>query len=156
MSYFDENEEEVFEDKPEEIEGEYHGDTWVPKAAPAAQVVAQGQPTAGKVAPVVQQEAPEEVEEEAQEEDVSSVLTDARLRLEQGKLYELVMKHDLFEGVDADPKAVKNVQKEIRAYAQERMEIMLGMRQEKPQGENAFPMDLFPFNSMEVEALKAL
>jgi hypothetical protein len=155
MSYFDENEEEVFEDKPEEIDGQMVGGQWVPNTAPPVQVSLQN-PTP-RPQPIVKQEI-EEIEEEVvqEEEDVSSVLTDARLRLEMGKLYELVMKHDIFEGVDADPKAVKNVTKEIRAYAQERMEIMLGMRQEKPQDAAAFPMDMFPFNSMEVEALKAL
>ena len=73
-----------------------------------------------------------------------------------GKLYELVMKHDLFAGLDADPKAMKVVQKEIRQYAQERMEIMLGMRQEKTEAPAGFPMELFPFNSLEVEILKAI
>ena len=61
---------------------------------------------------------------------IQNVLSDARLRLEQGRLYEMVMNSDLFEGSDCDPKAIKNVEKEIRNFAKERMEIMLGMRQE--------------------------
>jgi hypothetical protein len=59
------------------------------------------------------------------------VLNDARLRLVQGSLYEKIMNHNLFEGYDADPIAIKNVEREIKKYARERMEIMLGMRQEK-------------------------
>ncbi len=155
MSYFDETEEEVFEDKPEEIEGTEVNGQWIPRAAAPAQVTVQKSavpPT--KQVPV---EEPEyETDEEQEEEDTVSVLSDARLRLEMGKLYELIMKHDLFEGVDSDPKAMKTVQKEIRSYAQERMEIMLGMRQEKQEAAAGFPMELFPFNSLEVDTLKAL
>lgn len=93
---------------------------------------------------------------EDEDEDVTSVLSDARLRLEQGRLYEMVMNHELFADTDADAKAIKNVQREIRRFAQERMEIMLGMRQEQAPTSNAFPMEMFPFNSLEVDALKAL
>lgn len=92
---------------------------------------------------------------EEAEEDFTNVLSDARLRLEQGRLYELVMNSDLFVGSDCDPKAIKNVEKEIRNFAKERMEIMLGMRQEASK-EASFPLDMFPFNALEVEALKAL
>lgn len=157
MTYFDEPEEETFDDKPEEIEGTEVNGQWVPKAAAPAQVtVARPAAPAPKTAPVQENEPEYEEEVEDEEHDSAVVLTDARLRLEMGKLYELIMKHDLFEGVDSDPKAMKTVQKEIRAYAQERMEIMLGMRQEKTETQNSFPMELFPFNSLEVEVLKAL
>jgi len=91
---------------------------------------------------------------EEEEEDFTAVLTDARLRLEQGKLYELIMNHDLFGGTDSDPKAVKNVQREIRRFARERMEVMLGMR---PEGRAESPAQAtLPFNSLEVEILKKL
>lgn len=154
MSYFDENEEEEFKDQPEEIT----------PGKEAEQVEVKSTRPVRPSTPVVQldnepqyeEEADEEQTEEEQEEETATVLTDARLRLEQGKLYELIMKHDLFDGVEADAKAIKNVQKEIRAYAQERMEIMLGMRQEQQKESGSFPMELFPFNSLEVEALKAL
>lgn len=89
-----------------------------------------------------------------EEEDYSDVLSDARLRLEQGKLYELIMNHDLFSGSDSDPRAVKHVQREIRKFAKERMEIMLGMRRETTKVES-LQID-FPFNQVEVEVLKKL
>lgn len=150
MNYFDEpTEEEVFTDQPDEVvEGQ--------QAPPAEVKVTRPAP-----APKVQEPEDDDTDDSDdvtdEEEGDSEVLTDARLRLEMGKLYELIMKHDLFEGVESDPKAMKTVQKEIRAYAQERMEIMLGMRQEQAKEvANAFPMELFPFNSMEVEVLKAL
>ena len=96
----------------------------------------------------------EEVEEELELEDnFEDVLSDAHLRLEQGSLYKMIMNHSLFEGVDADPKAVQNVQKEIRKFARERMEVMLGMRQEVS---TEVTQIASPFNDLEVEVLKRL
>ena len=89
-----------------------------------------------------------------EEEDFSEVLNDANLRLEQGNLYKLIMNHDLFSGIEADPRALRNVQKEIRKFAKERMEIMLGMKKETETIEN-IKID-FPFNSLEIEVLKKL
>ncbi len=88
---------------------------------------------------------------EDDEDDFTEVLSDARLRLEQGKLYEMVMNHDLFSGVDADPRAAKSVQKQIRKFAKEQMEIMLGMRQEVVPA-NAVVQS--PFSAIETQALK--
>ena len=91
---------------------------------------------------------------DADEEDYSSVLNDANLRLEQGSLYKLIMKHDLFAGVDSDPVAIQNVQKAIRKFAREQMEIMLGMRKETNTVEH---LEInFPFNAVEVDVLKKL
>lgn len=107
--------------------------------------------------PEPEQNEVEEAVEQVEEEDVSSILSNARLRLEQGRLYEMIMNHNLFEGMDADLVAIKNVEKEIKKFAQQRMEIMLGMRQEEVKKESgSFPMESFPFNSMEVEVLKSL
>jgi hypothetical protein len=89
-----------------------------------------------------------------EEDDFSVVLSDARLRLEQGRLYEMILNHSLFQDLDADPRAVKNVQKEIKRFARERMEIMLGMRRETSKVEH-LEID-FPFNKVEVEVLKKL
>lgn len=89
-----------------------------------------------------------------EEEDYTSVLSDARLRLEQGRLYELVINHDLFEGADADPVAAKHVQGQIRRFAKEQMEIMLGMRKETAKVEH-LEID-FPFNAVEVNVLRKL
>lgn len=108
-------------------------------------------PVAVQVQPEINYEEVESVELE-EEEDYTSILSDARLRLEQGKLYEMIMNHDIFAGVDADEKAVKNVQREMRKFAKERMEVMLGMRQEKAET----TVVSSPFNDLEVEILKKL
>lgn len=94
------------------------------------------------------------VDQDEDEEDYSQVLSDASLRLEQGNLYKLIMNHDLFSDVDADPRAVKAVQKQIKRWAKEQMEVMLGMRKETSKIER---LEInFPFNTMEVEVLKKL
>ena len=89
-----------------------------------------------------------------EEEDYSAVLNDANLRIEQGRLYQMIMNHDIFQNMDAEPRAVQNVQREIRKFARERMEIMLGMRKETTVVER-LEID-FPFNALEVEVLKQL
>lgn len=70
-------------------------------------------------------------EEDEVEKDSSSVINNARIRLEQGRLYEMLIKHNLFEGVDAMPQAIDKVQSEIKQFIVERLEILLGMRAEK-------------------------
>lgn len=97
----------------------------------------------------------EETEEvEDAEEDYEDILSDATLRLEQGNLYKLIMNHELFEDSTADPKAIAIVQRQIRKFAKEQMEIMLGMRRESAVVER-LEID-FPFNELEVKTLKAL
>jgi hypothetical protein len=145
--------EEQFRDVPDEVSEE---------AAPPAQLPpSPKQPKSSWTGP---QEEPtvyagEEVDlfpdgDPDEEEDYSAVLSDARLRLEQGKLYELIMNHDLFGGEEADPRAVKHVQREIRKFAKERMEVMLGMRKDTTKVEH-LQID-FPFNQVEVDVLKKL
>ena len=70
------------------------------------------------------------IEDLLQEEEIS-VVDNARIRLEQGRLYEMLIKHNLFEGVDAMPQAVAKVQTEIKEFIIERLEILLGMKSEK-------------------------
>ena len=66
------------------------------------------------------------------------------------------MKHELFDGSDADPKAIQNVQKAIRKFAKEQMEIMLGMRQD-PQTTVVERLEIdFPFNAVEIKVLKMI
>src|ERR1035437_9642895 len=84
---------------------------------------------------------------EEEDEDMSSVLSDANLRLEQGRLYQMIMNHDMFGETDADPKAIRNVQREMRKFARDRMETMLGMRQEEAVLRTIVSS---PFNDMEV------
>jgi hypothetical protein len=89
---------------------------------------------------------------EDDEEDTSSIMHDANLRLEQGRLYQMVLQGDIFADTNADPKAIKNVQREIRKYVRERMETMLGIRQEQA----VETVVSSPFNDLEVTALKML
>ncbi len=159
-NYMDENTDETFSDQPDEI----HGQESEPVRPTLANTPAAPQPAymGGPkkqnyevgLSPGSNTTAEEELGED---EDFSEVLNDASLRLEQGQLYKLIMNTDLFNEGDADPKAIKNVQREIRQFAKERMEVMLGMRQETPkESANAFPMESFPFNALEVEVLKSL
>lgn len=149
--------EEPFEDRPDEINFDASGAQQeappvnVKVARPATPAVP---PPAPAGAPVIKEELVDELETE-ESDDYTDVLSDARLRLEQGRLYEMVMNNDLFSGSEGDPKAVKNVQREIREFARERMEIMLGMRAEQPQVDHSGVVSS-PFNDLEVEALKAL
>ncbi len=85
-------------------------------------------------------------------EDFTAVLNDANLRIEQGRLYQMIMNHSLFEGMEADPRAVQNVQREIRKFARESMEVMLGMRETTP----AHAEFISPFNDLEVDILKKI
>jgi hypothetical protein len=96
----------------------------------------------------------EEVANEDEDEDFSEVLTDARLRLELGRLYEMVMNHSLFDNVEVDVRASKIVQKQIRKFAKEQIELTLGMRQETVQSSGTVVSS--PFNDLEVTILKKL
>lgn len=111
------------------------------------------QPAKQVAPPPVQAPVEEEVEVEEEEDDYSTVLSDARLRLEQGRLYEMLMNNSLFQDLDVDPKAVKFVEKKVKNFAKEQMEIMLGMRQEQQRVEGGAQF-VSPFNDLEVEALK--
>lgn len=137
--------EEPFNDVPDEVNGQ-------PTPAPSVRLQRPQTPTPPQApAPVVPNPTYEEIVEEAQTEDYEDAMADAHLRLEQGSLYKMIMNHELFEGMDADPKAIQNVQNEMRQFARERMEIMLGMRQETAKAEFSGE---FPFNALEVQVLK--
>lgn len=88
-----------------------------------------------------------------EEEDTLAIMSDANLRLEQGRLYQMVLQGDIFADTNADPKAIRNVQREIRKFVRERMETMLGIRQEQPAQETIISS---PFNDMEVTVLRML
>lgn len=106
-------------------------------------------------APAAQQTVEELVEEVSQvdeEDNFEAILADANLRIEQGTLYKMIMNSDLFSQMDVDQRAIHNVQREIRKFAKERMEIMLGMRQEVAKES----MVSSPFNDLEVSVLKKL
>src|ERR1700676_4339448 len=82
-----------------------------------------------------------------EDEDTADIMNDANLRLEQGRLYKMVLQGDIFAETNADPKAIRNVQREIRKFVRERMETMLGIRQEVAV-QNTIVSS--PFNDMEV------
>lgn len=149
-NFFNDEDEGEFRDVPEEVSGQ---DAPVPSVRTPRPVAPQPAPVQQQVAQPQQEVYEEHVSDD--EEDYSSVLNDARLRLEQGKLYEMLMNHDIFEGADVDERAVKFVTRQIRNFAKEQMEIMLGMRQEAPKAQ-ALSAENFPFNDLEVMALKAL
>lgn len=92
----------------------------------------------------------EEIEEEDDTQD--SLLKNAQIRLEQGRLYKMLIEHNLFDGVDAEPEAISNVQSELKTFIMERLEVLLGIRAEnKPEEHHVVES---PFNDIEVEVLK--
>jgi hypothetical protein len=88
------------------------------------------------------------------EEEEMNVVGEAMVRLEQARLYDMLIKHNLFEGVEANPIALKNVQDELKAYIVERLQILLGIKQEQ-QPVTSMRVEL-PFNKLEIQALKDL
>jgi len=91
------------------------------------------------------------IDEEYEAKQEESVMEHARIRLEQGKLYEMLIKHDLFDGVDAMPEAVEKVEREIKEFIVERLEILLGMRAEKEKQSVSYQSQ---FDDNEVDALR--
>jgi hypothetical protein len=98
----------------------------------------------------------ESLSEEAEEAFDAELVNNARLRLEQGRLYEMLLKHDFFEGMDADQRAVSNVQKEVRNFVRERLEVLVGLRQDPRLAPKAAVQVNLPFNSLEIELLKKM
>lgn len=93
------------------------------------------------------------------EEDDSVLVNDVRLRLEQGKLYEMLLKHDLFGDVDADKRAIRNVQREIRSFIKERLEVLLGIKQDPkltPPARQGLGLAESQFTDVEVMLIKKL
>ena len=106
-----------------------------------------------EIAQAVGQPIRQYVEEEVEEysSPVEKTVSPALLRLEQGKLYQMLIEHDLFADVDAHPVAIQNVQQELKDFITMRLEVMLGMRNE---GESVRYES--PFTNAEVDALKSL
>jgi hypothetical protein len=96
----------------------------------------------------------EEIEDFLDVEEIS-VVDNARIRLEQGRLYEMLIKHNLFDGVEAMPQAVTKVQSEIKEFIIERLEILLGMKSEKQKEVHQIIKES-QFNELEVQALKMI
>jgi len=120
-------------------------------SAEQAPVIEEPRHTPKRYEPVQQNE--EEILEE--ELDDMEFLTNARLRLEQGRLYEMLLKHNLFADVDSDPRAIANVQRELKNYIQERLEVLLGLRPDPRLVKMQVEQNL-PFNSLEINLLKSV
>lgn len=152
------DEQEPFNDVPDEVKVDANG---LQGSAPPVHLQ-RSKSTVAHVAPAASV-APMQTEDvsigivsnsDLEVEDYEDAMADAHLRLEQGSLYKMIMNHELFEGMDADPKAIQNVQNEMRNFARERMEIMLGMRQAATAA--MYLETEFPFNALEVQVLKRL
>ncbi len=105
-----------------------------------------------------EEEILQQIEDEAAFEldsEESNIIYNARLRLEQARLYEMLINHDMFEGVDASPEAIENVRNELKEYIVERLEVLLGLKTPKPKQQESIEIEL-PFNEIEIEFLKQL
>jgi hypothetical protein len=107
----------------------------------------------------IEQQLEEAIEETYTEEELEEdpdLIFNARMRLEQGRLYEMLLNHNLFEGASAHPKAVANVERELKTFIKERLEVLLGLKPDpkivKNQTQN-IPYE-FPFNELEITLLK--
>jgi hypothetical protein len=106
----------------------------------------------------VAEELLDDIEEESAFDldiEESTVVYNARLRLEQAKLYEMLINHNLFDGVDASDQAIVNVQNELKEYIVYRLKILLGMNPPKQVTAEQIEIEL-PFNDIEVDFLKQL
>ena len=88
------------------------------------------------------------------DEDQAVTIFNARIRLEQANLYEMLINHNLFEGVDASQRAIDNVQNELKAFIVARLELLLGIK--KPVRKETVIREYSDLNPMELDFLKAL
>lgn len=98
----------------------------------------------------------EETYTEEELEDDPDLIFNARMRLEQGRLYEMLLNHNLFEGASAHPKAVANVERELKTYIKGRLEVLLGLKPD-PKIVKQAPQQVaheLPFNDLEITLLK--
>jgi len=91
------------------------------------------------------------IEEYDDDEEEIDTVNEAHVRLEQGRLYNMLINHNLFEGVDADPTAIANVQKQLKDFILEKLEEMLGMRAKKETQPVTIQSD---FSKLEIQVLK--
>lgn len=89
------------------------------------------------------------------DEDSHSLIGEAKTRIEQARLYELLLEHDLFDGVDAIPQVVSTVQKEIKNFIEERYLILSGVKSER-EAEVHHVIQEPQFNDLEVKVIKKL
>lgn len=88
-------------------------------------------------------------------EQEKNTMNSATIRLEQARLYEMLMKHDLFSNIQANQLAINNVKRELKAFLLEKLQILMGMKAAKEVEE--IEVEVYSqFNSIEVDFLKAL
>lgn len=155
---WDDQEEGEFRDMPEGVFGNQPPDNGVVNAATMSPKQPQQQRSAQQLPQVIQEPDHDfggdqhDDGSQEKEEDFEAVLADANLRIELATLYKMIMNHDLFEGMDSDPRAIETVTRGIRKFAREQMEIMLGMRREATRETTVSS----PFNDLEVMVLKKM
>lgn len=92
------------------------------------------------------------IEESDQDEQTSQFLSEALRRIEQAKLYEAMLSHQFFSPGSAREEIIDTVTREFKAFIMQRLEILLGIKQEQ-----ALQQQMqMPFSEEEVSALKAL
>lgn len=83
----------------------------------------------------------------------ANIIYNTKIRLEQARLYDMLINHNLFDGVDADPNAIAIVQNELKHYIVKRLEILMGLRPPKAvEVESRFSN----LNDIEIDFLKQL
>jgi len=85
----------------------------------------------------------EDMDDEALEEKAEEVLDDALVRLEQGRLYKMLMTHikdGMLADVDCEDRSIKNVEREMTAFIVSRIEVLLGIRKRKVKVRQVRPM----------------
>lgn len=86
-----------------------------------------------------------------------SIVANAMVKLEQARLYEMLIKHDMFKGVKANPTALANVKRELKDYILSRLEKLLAINSGKEEPKQPVRVEVeSPFNDVEIEFLKAL
>jgi hypothetical protein len=90
-----------------------------------------------------------EPEQQAYDLDDAQQVTigEARLKLEQARLYEMLIQFDLFGDVNVHPEAVDKVRGELKDFLVDRLEVLLGMKDDDGGGARHF-------TSIEIRALK--
>lgn len=88
-----------------------------------------------------------------QEVNQSTVMGEAQARIETANLYQTILNHQLFAEGSARPEIMVKVESEMKAFALERLEILLGMKNESRQ--NPVQVEL-PFSPDEIEMLKTV
>lgn len=140
--------EDIWSDRPEEAQSGFEGDE-VSERSFASQRRNAIVNSRQKQQPVYEEEYEEETPQDTYEFDHAQKLTigEAKLKLEQAKLYEMIIGFDMFSEVrDIHPDAILAVKEELKNFLVDRLEVLLGMKEES--GSTNY------FTAMEVKALK--